>query len=319
MGVRTTEPHAMASHGARGRPLRSLLAAALAALVLVSCVSGDPQATPTSSPTPVPTPVRDAFEVDEAMEHIRALAVEVGNREAGSPGDRPGAEYVARELEALGWRGELRAFPLPQGGESWNVVGIPPGFDENAPYLIVGGHRDSLRGPGANDNASGIAVALEVARAVDARPAPLPVLVVAFGAEERQESAPGRPHHVGSQHYVAQMSPAARSNLVAMINLDMVGHGDSVKCGRMSVGPREGTERCIRLAGELGIPTATRVTPDWSDNGSFLREGMNAAWLWTGELPCCYHNPQDTIEVIRRDDLERAGRLALAIVRSYTR
>lgn len=252
------------------------------------------------------------------MEHVRALAGEIGIREAGSPGDALAAQYIASRIEALGWRAERRPFPLPQGGESWNVVGLPPGFDESSPYLLLGGHYDSLRGPGANDNATGIGVLLEIARALDARPAALPVVVVAFGAEERQPVAQIE-HHVGSRHYVAQMSEAARRALVAMVNLDMIGHGDTIICGRMSEGPREGTERCLRQGERLGIAVRERITPDWSDNGSFLREGMNAAWLWTGELRCCYHNPRDTIEVVRPPDVERAGRLALAILRSYSR
>lgn len=252
------------------------------------------------------------------MDHVRALAVEIGYRVSGTEGDELAASYIAEKIEALGWRAERRPFALPQGGQSWNVVGIPPGFDENAPYLLVGGHYDSLNGPGANDNATGVGVALEIARGVDARPAGLPVLFVAFGAEERQPT-PDRPHHVGSRTYVAQMSPAARSNLVAMVNTDMVGHGDTIICGRMSSGPREGTEKCLALGKSLGIPVRERVTPDWSDNGSFLRAGMNAAWLWTGELKCCYHNPRDTIDVVRVPDVDRSGRLALAILRSYSR
>ncbi len=252
------------------------------------------------------------------MEHVRALAVEIGYRPAGTEGDGEAATYIAGRIEALGWRVERRPFSLPQGGESWNVVGIPPGFDERAPYLLIGGHYDSLNGPGANDNASGIGVALELVRELDERRAGLPVLFVAFGAEERQPT-PDRPHHVGSRHYVSQMSADAKRNLVAMINVDMVGHGDTIICGRMSSGPREATDRCLARASELGIAVRERVTPDWSDNGSFLREGMNAAWVWTGELDCCYHNPRDTIDVVRSGDVERSGRLAMAIVRSYTR
>jgi hypothetical protein len=252
------------------------------------------------------------------MEHIRALAVEIGYRPSGSEGDELAASYIAETMQALGWRVERRPFPLPQGGESWNVVGIPPGFDVNAPYLLVGGHYDSLNGPGANDNASGVGVVLEVARALDERPAAVPVLVVGFGAEERQPT-PARPHHVGSRRFVEQMTPAARSNLVAMLNVDMVSHGDSIICGHLSSGPREGTDRCLSQGKDLGIAVRERVTPDWSDNGPFLRAGMNAAWLWTGELKCCYHNPRDTIDVVRAPDVERTGRLALAILRSYTR
>lgn len=251
------------------------------------------------------------------MEHVRALGVEIGIRQAGEEGDRSSARYITREIEKLGWRAEEQKFALPQGGESSNIIGRPPGFDENAPYLIVGGHRDSLRGPGANDNATGVALSLEIARAVDARAAALPVMVVAFGAEERQPAS-GRPHHIGSTHFVSQMTEQARSNLVAVVNIDMVGRGDTITCGRMSVGPTDGTERCVRLAKELGIAARERVTPDWSDNGSFLKNGMNAAWLWTGDDKCCYHSPRDTIDRVRPTDVERSGRLALAIVRSYS-
>jgi Zn-dependent M28 family amino/carboxypeptidase len=252
------------------------------------------------------------------MDHIRALAVEIGLRNAGSNGDEQASKYIAAEIEDLGWTAERRPFPLPQGGRSWNVVGTPPGFDEAKPHVIVGGHYDSLNGPGANDNATGVAIALDIARIVDERPGRIPVLFVAFGAEERQP-LPEKVHHVGSQHYVAKMSSAARENLVAFVNIDMVGHGDVIQCPRMSTGPREGADRCLRLGRELGIGVRERITPDWSDNGSFLREGLNASWLWTGDVPCCYHNPKDTIDIVRPDDLRRSARLALAIVRSYSR
>lgn len=308
--------------------MRSLRAGIVVLAVATACSSPTAQgpsptapATPSSTPTlsPQPTPA-DGFSVDAAMQHVRALSVDIGYRLAGTEGDADAAVYIAERLEALGWRAERRPFALPQGGESWNVVGIPPGFDERAPYVLLGGHYDSLNGPGANDNASGIGVMLELARVVDERPADLPVLFVAFGAEERQPT-PDRPqpHHVGSRHYVSQMSADARRNLAVMVNVDMVGHGDTILCGRMSSGPRDGTERCLGRGADLGIAVRERVTPDWSDNGSFLSEGMNAAWLWTGELKCCYHNPRDTIDVVRAADVERAGRLALAIVRSYTR
>ncbi len=251
------------------------------------------------------------------MDHVRALAVEIGWREAGSEGDAKAADYIVSRIERLGWNAKEQTFPLPQGGESTNVIGMPPGFDDDEPYLIVGGHRDSIRGPGANDNATGVAAALEIARIVDTDPAPLPVMFVAFGAEERQP-ARNRPHHIGSIYYVSKMSESARKNLVAFVNLDMIGHGDPIICGRMTVGPTNGTRRCVKFAKELGIPADERVLPNWSDHGSFQAQGMNTAWLWTGEVPCCYHNPRDTIDNVRPGDVERAGRLAMAIVRSYT-
>lgn len=252
------------------------------------------------------------------MAHTRVLSVEIGRRDAGLPGAARAADYIGRELAKLGWSVERRPFPLPQGGTTWNVIGRPPGFTESRPYLLVGGHYDTLRGPGANDNATGIGVGLEIARTLTADPPRLPVAFVAFGAEEVQP-VPGRGnHHFGSRDYVARMSPEARRNLVAYVNLDMVGVGPVVLCMRMSIGPREGTLRCVREAVRIGVPAKEIVTPDWSDNGSFLRAGLNAVSLWSGEQKCCIHSPRDTIEKVQPDAVSRAGRLALAIVRSYS-
>jgi hypothetical protein len=300
--------------------------AASACLLAFACSSEPsrtvaPTATVTpATPTPKPVPTADpgAFDVARAMGHVRALAVEIGLRNSGSPGDRLAADYIAAKAAALGWSVERQPFPLPQGGTSWNVIAKPPGFDENKPYLIVGGHYDSLRGPGANDNATGIAASLEIARAVDESPAGLPVAFVGFGAEEKQP-LPGSWHHVGSRFYVAQMSEGARKNLVAFVNIDMIGVGDVVYCPRTSVGPREGTERCVATGANLNLRAFERVTPDWSDNGSFLRVGLNAAWLWTGDQRCCNHSPRDTIDRVQTASVERAGRLALALLRSYSR
>jgi hypothetical protein len=278
--------------------------------------SSIPGTTPTTPPKPTAPPGPPSFDVAKAMEHVRALSVEIGKREAGSRADEIAGDYIANAIEVLGWASDEQPFQLPQGGSSTNVIGTPPGFTTDEPYLIVGGHRDSIVGPGANDNATGIGAALEIARIVDIAPVSYPVMFIAFGAEERQPAA-GRPHHIGSVHYVAQMSLEARENLVAFVNLDMIGHGDVITCGRLAVGPQDGTKRCTKLAKELKIAAQERVLPDWSDHGSFQKKDMNTAWLWTGTDPCCYHNAQDVYDHVRPADVARSGKLALAIIRSY--
>lgn len=264
--------------------------------------------TPAATPTPVPD-----FDVARAMEDVRALSVDIGVREAGTPADLEATKYIGGRLEELGMEVRFDAFPLPQGGESRNVLGIPPGVDPAGDrYLLVGGHHDSLRGPGANDNATGVAAALEAVRVGGAA---LPVLFVAFGAEERQP-APGRPHHIGSVHHVDGMSEAERANLVAFLNLDMIGFGEAIILGRLDTGPTEATDRLVRLAGELDVHAHERVLPDWSDHGTFLKAGMNAGWLWSGEDPR-FHSPRDTVDHVQSRPVELAGRLSVAFIRSY--
>jgi aminopeptidase YwaD len=169
--------------------------------------------------------------------------------------------------------------------------------------------------PGANDNASGVAVLLEVARVLAARPAPLPVVFVAFGAEEGR---PGPRHQSlgGSRHYAQGLSPEAARNLAAMINLDMIGRGDVLLSTQRLNMKRGVHKRMLGLAGRLGVPAREHFTPQVSDSVPFASRGIETGWLWTGVEPA-YHSPLDTPEKITPETLDWAGRLTLATIRSY--
>lgn len=98
---------------------------------------------------------------------------------------------------------------------SENVVAIREGAVRPSETVVVGAHYDSVPGsPGANDNASGVAVVLEVARALATTPMPRTVQHVLFGAEEFGL--------FGSFAYASER----RRGVVAMVYLDMVGWGD---------------------------------------------------------------------------------------------
>lgn len=302
--------------------------AALAFVLLVASCSPEgkpavptlaPTPSPTLAPTPTPLPTPDlgAFVAASAVAHTRDIAAGIGIRETGTVGDTRTGAYIASYLTKIGYAVRQQTFPLPKGGTSTNVIGAPPNFDETKPYLIVGGHRDSLRGPGANDNGSGVGAVLELARALMVRPAPLPVLVVLFGAEEIEPDK-GHSHHVGSKAYVAAMSDAARRNLKVMLNVDMIGWGTKVHCPRLTIGPREGADRCVRIAQQLGVPVIGEVQPNYSDHGTFVLANLNAAWVWAGDDFCCYHSPRDTMARVIPAEVDRVGRVALALLRSYT-
>lgn len=252
-----------------------------------------------------------------AMAHIRDLSVGIGPRPTGSPAEARAAGYLERQLSSWGYRVQLQPVPLPDGGASANVMALPPGLDPAAErYLLVGAHYDTVpASPGANDNASGVAVLLEVARILAARPAKLPVAFVVFGGEEGR---PG-PKHLslaGSLHYTEAMSEAERRNLVAMLNLDMIGHGDAL-LSTLRINMKKGMhQRLLKLAGELGVPAREHFTPQVSDAVPFASHGIEAGWLWTG-VESAYHSPKDTVEKITPESIDWAGRLALAVIRSY--
>ena len=122
-------------------------------------------------------------------------------------------------------------------GETRNVIADPPSFDPTSPHIVIGAHLDSVpQSPGAEDNASGVAVMLELARMVAEQPGDLPVRFIAFGAEEPRGEGDDW-HHYGSQHYVAELDDASRAAIVAMVALDRVGvPGDAVPVGAGGAG-----------------------------------------------------------------------------------
>jgi Zn-dependent M28 family amino/carboxypeptidase len=87
--------------------------------------------------------------------------------------------------------------------------------------IIVGAHYDSVRkGEGADDNASGVAVLLELAMRIQAVETPYTVRFIAFGAEEYGME--------GSYYYAVHLSPGELKNIAGMINLDSVIAGDNM-------------------------------------------------------------------------------------------
>ncbi|HWN42729.1 MAG TPA: M20/M25/M40 family metallo-hydrolase [Thermoanaerobaculia bacterium] len=265
-------------------------------------------------PAPRPVVQGEPIDLQQAMAHLRALAA--SPRPTGSPAEARAATYIEKVLAAEGYRVERQPVPLPGGGESANVVALPERDPTKDRYLLVGAHYDTVVGsPGANDNASGVAVLLEVARVLAARPAKLPVVFVAFGAEEGR---PG-PHHQslgGSRHYAQGLSPEAARNLAAMINLDMIGRGDAL-LSTLRINMKRGVhQRMLGLAERLGVPAREHFTPQVSDSVPFASRGIETGWLWTGGEPS-YHSPLDTPEKVTPETLDWAGRLTLATIRSY--
>lgn len=265
-------------------------------------------------PAPRPEVRGEAIDLQKAMTHLRALAS--GPRPTGTPAEARAAAYVEKILTAEGYKIERQPVPLPGGGESANVVALADLDPEKDRYLLLGAHYDTVVGsPGANDNASGVAVLLEVARVLAARPARLPVVFVAFGAEEGR---PGPQHQSlgGSRHYAQGLTPEAARNLAAMINLDMIGRGDAL-LSTLRLNMKRGVhQRMLGLAGGLGVPAREHLTPQVSDSVPFASRGIETGWLWTGVEPS-YHSPLDTPEKVTPETLDWAGRLTLATIRSY--
>jgi aminopeptidase YwaD len=183
--------------------------------------------------------------------------------------------------------------------DSQNVVAKPPGKQCR---LVIGGHYDSVpAGPGANDNASGTATAIEMARAMAADGTLDPVCFVLFGSEELGL--------LGSAAYVRSLSPDDTAAIKAMLNFDMLAVGDAW--------PLSGSQAVVNVAAQeaerLSIPHSidTRFATGGSDHANFINDGI-PAMIFNCFCDANYHSAGDRFEFVSEERLAQAGALGIA-------
>ncbi len=274
-----------------------------------------------STPSPESPPTFDPAGAFAVVEH---LAGTIGPREATSASFQQAAADVEGRLIALGYTVTRTPVPVPAGtswgvdvpaGTSANVVADPPGFDPTAPHVVIGAHLDTVpQAPGAEDNASGVGVLVELARMAAAAPPPVPVRFVAFGAEEPRGEGDAL-HHFGSRRYVADLPAAQASALVAMVSLDRVGvAADHVPVCTGGRGATAVRDALVAAAAAVGVPVETCENRA-SDHWSFEKAGLPSARL--GSIPFeGYHSPQDVPSVVDQAQLDRVGRIVWAWLQS---
>jgi hypothetical protein len=196
-----------------------------------------------------------------------------------------------------------------------NVIGVLPGTDPALAdeAVVIGAHYDHLGRvdgviyPGADDNASGTATVVGLARAFAAAGGTGRTLVFAlFGAEEVGL--------IGSGHYVTNpVAPLART--VAMVNFDMVGRlGDR----RISVSGGDSGGGLRALAGEAaqkeGITIDLQGSPYGpSDHSKFYDAGVPVLFFHTGSHDD-YHRQTDTADKIDADGMARVAAIAVRVI-----
>ncbi len=223
-----------------------------------------------------------------------------------SPSRIPAAVIAREDGERL--RGLLTHGPLRVRLEidvlmeqriTFNVIGRRAGANPRA--LVVGAHLDSVYvSPGANDNASGIAAVLGVAKSLASASLPLSLEIIGFGGEERAL--------LGSAFYARERG----GQTAGMINLDMVGHGSLAVGSWRLDGPL--VDLAVRTAGELGLRVTRFRRPDaFSDHVPFEMAGIPTAFLHTGEDPVM-HTAGDVASRVDPGLIVQAVRLAAAAV-----
>jgi hypothetical protein len=199
----------------------------------------------------------------------------------------------------------------PREIEARNILGLLPGTDpqHKDEILVIGAHYDHVgRDPdgtiynGANDNASGVAVVLEIARLWQAQGF-RPARSVLFAAWDDEEQGV-----LGSQYYVSNPSYSLEKT-VAMLNLDMAGVGNNLNIfGRGAM-----LTQLKASARVYSINAIIEPEAGGSDDISFLNVGIPAggyAIFPDSELELAYHRPEDDIQNIQPASLRIVGILS---------
>lgn len=269
------------------------------------------------------------FSEDRMIKDIEFLSNEkLKGRGFGTNELREAAEYIALQFKTAGLKpgGDVpesyfQTFKA-KGGEPEreavleNVVAILPGSkpELSGQSVVVGAHYDHLglgwpnvsnkeKGkihPGADDNASGIAILLELARLMGKTQPDRTVVFVAFSGEELGA--------LGSQYYVTHEKIYPPEKIIGMLNMDTVGRLGNNKLTIFGTGTAREWVHIFRGAGFVTGVQIEQVTNDIgaSDHKSFVDAGVPGVQFFSG-ANLDYHKPTDTPDKIDRSGLVKVG------------
>lgn len=188
--------------------------------------------------------------------------------------------------------------------DSRNVIAEKPGSDENAGVVVIGGHFDTVPDTqGANDNGSGVATMIAVARAVSGKSYPFTIRYIAFGAEEVGL--------FGSRHYVGSITQGEQREIIAMLNLDVPGSGDFVEV----IGSVDLVTEAVEYgdANDLDVRRGVPLEGASSDHASFRDVGVAVIFILADDLSRI-NQPGDDLEFVDPELMGISAALGIAIL-----
>lgn len=265
----------------------------------------------------------DSETVVSLKKHVSFIAsAAMEGRSAGSQGEKATAEYVTNVLKGYGvdilsgTSGDLFGIKKDNGDTltSRNVVGFIQGYDKTLrkQYIVIGARMDNagtgsitIDGVkherlfyGANGNASGLAIMMELARMLSTNSLALrrSVLLIGLGASANMNA--------GSWYFLNRAFSDVAS-IDAMINLDMLGTGDS---GLYAYSSSNADMNSIvnSLSNSLQPlkPDIVAKEPFPSDHRSFYDKGIPSMYFTTGSYPE-YNTEKDTPSILNYDMMEK--------------
>jgi Zn-dependent M28 family amino/carboxypeptidase len=257
--------------------------------------------------------------------HVSKLAGEIGFRDVFVNNRhklKAATDYISSELKSYGYKVEYQEYPT-SGVKVKNIIAVKTGLSSPGEIIIVGAHYDSCDNPGADDNASGVAGVLELARRLAAKPTARTIKFLAFANEEPPFFAK---KDMGSFIYATEAAKK-KDDIKAAVVLEMIGYYSEKKFSQHYpplIGPFHRSKgdyialvanfSSRKAAGEINasfksaspLPIETAILPafvpgvDFSDHRSFWKYGYPAVMFTDTAFyrNNNYHKQTDTPETL---------------------
>lgn len=295
-------------------------------LLILSCRPQSPIADKQALHTQLGFALSDTKQLARTVNYLAAAKHK--GRYPGTYGYQTSVEYIESHLKSLniGFIPKARSYKIPfsaSNTEYFNLAGMIPG-DNNQESIVLGAHLDHLRSeqqddyPGADDNASGVALILELAKLfANATPRPGRNLIFAFfSAEERHPETNAILQ--GSKALVGRLKKL--TNLAYMMNFDMVGNADGesgqtrklLAWGFGSSKTALSTFKKIVAGFPITVKYEDRIAPN-SDHWHFYSADVPIGMFHTGLHPR-YHKPSDKPDTVDHEGLALLTQLAAQYV-----
>ncbi len=274
---------------------------------------------------------------DDMRQTVEYLASqELQGRYPATEGDTLASEYIAGKLRGLKLKPIVREKKLKgyyhnftygktEKRTTHNIIAVLPGKDKRLKneYIVVGSHYDHLGWggegsgsrrpdtvavhPGADDNASGDAVVLQLAEHFKKVRSPRSIIFAFFGAEEQGL--------VGSKFFLDWMKqndkqrinlPKDKKSIVAMVNLDMVGRMRDHAMSVSGTGTSSGFKAMVEDAAQQASLHVACIPDGYgpSDHASFVAAEIPVLFLTTGGH-MEYHTPADKPFTLNYDGMQQ--------------
>ncbi|HYE63380.1 MAG TPA: M28 family peptidase [Phycisphaerales bacterium] len=323
----------------RGRRVKLLIAAAVCVAAVLFASTRCSVMMPGDSfkgPLPAITPVQLSL-AEEMRRDVQVLAGRIGERNVFQPHKLAAAEdYIAAQLAKAGYRVEWQTFPV-NGVACSNLIAELRGTTRPDEIVIVGAHYDAVQGcPAANDNGSGTAATMALARHYAGKPMARTVRFVLFVNEEPPFFWTDE---MGSLVY-ARACKQRGDNIVGMLSLETMGYFTDVDGSQSypppvgAVYPKKGNFIGFVGMGEAEVfvkrcVAAFRRTVDFPSEGAALSSfvpmvGASDHWsFWKQGYPALmvtdtapyryphYHKATDTPDKL---DYERMARVVTGLM-----